>query len=264
MNYIFDTHCHLIDEAFVGEQETIIQNAISARVKKMILACCDNSEYAPIKTLCEQFPQNLYPTLGIHPENMHENVEEQLAEFERILEKENDRLVAIGEIGLDLYWDKSRLDDQKKVLARQLRLAEKYNLPVLLHIREAMPEFLELIHYLNNSPENQRLRGILHCYSGTIAQAEEAMQLGDFLLGVGGTVTYKKSDRLDVAKHFGLEKIVLETDSPYLAPVPHRGKRNEPAYTAEVAHFLAERLEISFEEVCEKTTENAEKLFGFH
>lgn len=271
---IIDTHCHLVDEAYGSEHDEIIHNAITAGVTRMILACCDNSEYLPIKSLCALYPNNLFPTLGIHPENMAEDIMSQLDVFEKILCFEKKSIVAIGEIGLDLFWDKSRLEDQKTVLLRQLELAMQMKLPVLLHIRDAMPEFLDLLYYLKGRSSNElcqstdsriyNLKGILHCYSGTIDQAEEAMKLGDFLLGVGGTVTYKKSDRIEVVKHFGLDKIVLETDAPYLSPIPHRGKRNEPAYVAEVARFVSDKLDIPLEEVCEKTTKNAEMLFGFN
>lgn len=232
----------------------------------MILACCDLQEYFQIKKVCSVNLQKLFPTLGIHPENLQDDIQEQFALFEKILREENKSISAIGEIGLDLHWDQSRLDDQKEILYKQIYLALEYDLPVLLHVRDAMPEFLEMLHiiYNNITPLGLRLRGILHCYSGTIEEAEEAMTMGDFLLGIGGTVTYKKSDRSDIVKHFGLDKIVLETDAPYLAPVPHRGKRNEPAYTKDVALFIAKALEIPFEEVCEKTTRNAEKMFCFH
>ena len=260
---IIDTHCHLIDEAFAEDKKQVIGNALQAGVSKMILACCDIQEYLQIRELCSENPNAILPTLGIHPENLHEDIQEQIAKFAKILREEHDEIVAIGEIGLDLYWDKSRLEDQKTILYRQLCLAVEYDLPVLLHIRNAMPEFLEMLHiiYNNISPLGLRLRGILHCYSGTIEEAEEAMTMGDFLLGIGGTVTYKKSDRIEIVKHFGLSKIALETDAPYLAPVPHRGKRNEPAFTVDVAEFIAKELGITFEEVCESTTNNAKKMF---
>lgn len=262
---IIDTHCHLIDEAFAEDVNTVIENAKNAGVGKMVLACCDNNEFLQVLDICSRNPGCLFPTIGIHPENMAENTDEQLAIFERLIKEHHQDIVAVGEIGLDLHWDKSRFEDQKKVFAKQMFLAIEYNLPVLLHVRDAAPEFLEMLHNIFNNvnPLGLGIRGILHCYSGTIEEAEEAMTMGDFLLGIGGTVTYKKSDRIEIVRHFGLEKIVLETDAPYLAPVPHRGKRNEPAYTADVARYLAETLGLTFEEVCSTTSKNAERLFSF-
>lgn len=262
---IIDTHCHLIDDAFTEDVEQVIGNAVEAGVDKMILACCDNNEYSQIRELCAKHPSALYPTIGIHPENMAEDVDEQLGIFEQLIRRDHKELIAVGEIGIDLHWDKTRLEDQKKVLARQMFLALEYDLPVLLHVRDAMPEFLEMLHaiYNNVTPLGLHLRGILHCYSGTIEEAEEAMTMGDFWLGIGGTVTYKKSDRIEIVKHFGLDRIVLETDAPYLAPVPHRGKRNKPAYTSDVAGYIANALGLTKEEVAEKTSKNAETLFRF-
>lgn len=262
---IIDTHCHLIDEAYETDQDQIIQNAVDAGVGKMVVACCDNKEFRQILSLCEKYPGTLFTTIGIHPENLAEDIELQLTETELLLEKYRSSICAVGEIGLDLHWDKSRLDEQKEVLARQVFLAVQHDLPVLLHVRDAMPEFLTLLRniYDNIEPLGLKIRGILHCYSGTIEEAEEAMTMGDFLLGIGGTVTYKKSLVPDIVKHFGLDKIVLETDAPYLAPVPHRGQRNEPAYTADVAYFIAKLLDCSIEEVSERTTQNALNLLRF-
>ena len=262
---IIDTHCHLTDEQYAEDAEQVIGNAVEAGVGKMILACCDTTEYPAIRALCEKHHGVLLPTIGIHPENMAADIELQLEEMEELLRRDHGSLVAVGEIGLDLYWDKSRLEEQKTVLKRQMMLALEYDLPVLLHIREAMGEFLEILHNIYNVAEamGKRVRGILHCYSGTIEQAEEAMTMGDFMLGIGGTVTYKKSDRIEIVKHFGLEHIVLETDAPYLAPVPHRGKRNQPALALCVAEYIAKALGTDVEEVASKTTANAEKLFYF-
>lgn len=263
---IIDTHCHLIDEQYAEDAEQVIGNAVEAGVGKMVLACCDTAEYPQIITLCDSHRGILFPTIGIHPENMAPDIEAQLAEMEALLRRDHGRVVAVGEIGLDLYWDKTRLEEQKTVLKRQMLLAMEYDLPVLLHIREAMTEFLDLLRDINNTAghSGKRVRGILHCYSGTIEQAETAMAMGHFMLGIGGTVTYKKSDRISIVKHFGLEHIVLETDSPYLAPVPHRGKRNQPALTVCVAEYIANALGKGVDEVARVTTDNAEKLMNFH
>lgn len=261
---IIDTHCHLIDEAFKDDVEAVIDNAISAGVTRMILASCDNNECLEILALSKKHIGTLYPTIGIHPENIADDYKAQLKEFHELLAANKDEFLAIGEIGLDLHWDSSKLEQQKEILADQIKAANECNLPVLLHIRDAMPEFLEVLKNLySNDLNGQKLRGIMHCYSGTIEQYEEAQKYADFLIGVGGTCTYKKSKVPEVAKHVGLNRIVLETDAPYLAPVPHRGQRNEPAYTAITAKFLADLFETSVEEVASITTHNAELLFNF-
>lgn len=262
---IIDTHCHLIDEAFSGEVVSIINNAQNADVQKMIIACCDENEYKMILPLCEQNPGILYPTIGIHPENLQNNIEAQFHQlFDNINNEELQKIVAVGEIGLDLHWDKSRFNEQKWLLMAQIEWALQHDLPVLLHIRDAMQEFLQLCReslYPLATKQGKRIKGILHCYSGTEEEAMEVLQYGDFLFGVGGTLTYKKSQIPSVAKAIGLNRIVLETDAPYLAPVPHRGHRNEPAYTAITCLALAEILHTTNEEVAVRTTENARTLF---
>ena len=233
----------------------------------MLLACCDAQEFRLILQLSARYPELLFPSIGIHPENMATDVRGQLDETKRLLDEYLSRpghyRLPIGEIGIDLHWDKTRLDDQLTVLRTQFDWALEYDLPVLLHIRDAMPQFLEFLHrYLLNNNKGARLRGILHCYSGTVSEALEAMEMADLLIGVGGTLTYKKSKVPEVVKAIGLSKVVLETDAPYLAPVPHRGQRNEPAFTADTAKFLASLLNITVEEVAEVTTRNAENLLG--
>lgn len=267
---LIDTHCHLIDEAFQNDVDEVISNAKTAGVEKMVLACCDEKEYPLILELCQRYPGTLYASIGIHPENMADDVTAQWS----VLSNNNLDLItnnskptapiAVGEVGLDLHWDKSRLDDQKRLLEAEVDWALDHDLPLLLHIRDAMPEFLELCRislYNKARTKGHRMRGILHCYSGTTAEADEALQYGDFLFGIGGTVTYKKSLVPDVARHIGLSRIVLETDAPYLAPVPHRGRRNEPSYTADTCRALAEILGCSPEKVAEQTTSNARQMF---
>lgn len=265
---LIDTHCHLIDEAFTSDVEACIVNALAVGVGKIMLACCDEKEFPQILDLCSKHPGILFPSIGIHPENMAEDIDEQLCKTKALLDEymsgpQEQGKPAIGEIGIDLHWDKTRLSDQLTILKEQFDWALEYDLPVLLHIRDAMPEFLDFLKdYLLNNNKGKKLRGVLHCYSGTIDEAREAQLLADLKIGVGGTVTYKKSKVPEVAKALGLEQIILETDAPYLAPVPHRGKRNEPAYTADTAIFLSQLFECSPEEVARITTENAERLLG--
>jgi len=267
---IIDTHCHLIDEAFQSDVDEVVNNAIKAGVEKMILACCDEKESSQIFDICTKYPKCLYPTVGIHPENLGEDIHKQYKQlFENLVPffKQEYGLspIAIGEVGLDLHWDTTRLDDQIWLLKAQVNWAIDHDLPILFHIRDAMSEFLDLCRntLINNAREkNSRIRGILHCYSGTSEQADEALQYGDFLFGIGGTLTYKKSHIPEIARHVGLSRIVLETDAPYLAPVPHRGKRNEPQYTAVTARSLSEILGRTYEEVIDQTTSNARQMFG--
>jgi len=275
---IIDTHCHLISKAFTADVEACILRACEAGVSKMMLACCDETEFPAIVELCARHPGVLFPSIGIHPENMADDVGPQLAATRRMLDawcRPSDgqpaRRLPIGEIGFDLYWDKSRFADQQRILKEQFDWALAYNLPVLLHIRNAMPQFLDFLRsYLlkinkdsnTASGRTPRPRGILHCYSGTADEARQAMALGDFLIGVGGTLTYKNSQVPDVARAIGISRIVLETDAPYLAPVPHRGRRNEPAYTAVTARFLADVLGLTLDEVAAVTTANAERMLG--
>lgn len=257
---LIDTHCHLIDDVFASDAEECISRAQAAGVQKMLLACCDEHEFPRIIELCDRHPGVLFPSIGIHPENMADDVKAQFETLRLLYEKHNRRM-PIGEIGLDLHWDKTRLTAQMDLLYNQLLWAADNDLPVLLHIRDAMPNFLSLLNkmYKDNNATTH-LRGILHCYSGTVTQAQDVLKYGDFYIGVGGTATYKKSQVPEVIKAVGLEHIVLETDAPYLAPMPERGHRNEPAFTAHTARFLASLLDKSYEEIAEITTRNAEKL----
>lgn len=263
---IIDTHCHLIDEAFTSDVEACIVRAQEAGVAQMILACCDETEFPQILALCQRHPGVLYPSIGIHPENMAQDVRQQADKVKRQLDdylQTHPWRLPIGEVGIDLHWDKTRLEDQLWLLEEQLDWSRQYDLPVLLHIRDAMPQFLNLMRkFWNDWKGTVKLRGILHCYSGTASQAQEAMQYGDFYIGIGGTVTYKKSLVPEVAKAVGLDHIVLETDAPYLAPVPERGHRNEPAFTAHTARYLATLFETTPEHVAEVTTANARRLLG--
>lgn len=271
-----DTHCHLTDEAFASDAEACIQRAREAGVSQIMLACCEEADIPRIATMCEQYPDMMMGSAGIHPENMADDVMAQLDAMRQCCAALRHRFTprAIGEIGIDLHWDKTRLDDQLRLLAAQLDWARELDLPVLLHIRDAMPQFLEFLRAYNNNiykasgssysagSNSPRIRGILHCYSGTPDEAREAMELGDFYFGVGGTVTYKRSLVPDVVRAVGIERLVFETDAPYLAPVPHRGKRNEPAFTADTARFVADLLGITTEEADRITTGNARRLFG--
>lgn len=259
---IIDTHCHLIDEAFKADVDEVVKNALDAHVCQMVLACCDTEEFTQITNLCNRYPQHLFPTVGIHPENMDNDIKTQWEEMRKYAEQylqQGNSLVAVGEIGIDLHWDQTRLQDQLQLLQWQCDWAIEHQLPVLLHIRDAMDEWLK---FMEHYEKKHLLRGVLHCYSGNAEQARAALALGDWYFGIGGTLTYKKSLVPEVALEIGLQHIVLETDAPYLAPVPNRGKRNEPAYTALTAQALANLFEKDIEEIAEITSCNAKRLLG--
>ena len=262
---IIDTHCHLTDEAFRDDVDAVIGRALAAGVGRMILACCDEGELPGILELCRRYPHALYPAIGLHPENLLADYRPSLDALCALFDRHADRLIAVGEVGLDLHWDRNRLDDQLQALDVQIRWAVDRDLPLLLHIRDAMPAFLEALPIYSRyaRERGRRLRGVLHCYNGTAEQALATLEWGDFLFGIGGTLTYKHSATPDVARALGLGRILLETDAPYLAPVPHRGTRNEPAYTAVTARALADVLGTSVDEVAAITTQNAEKMFRF-
>ena len=263
---IIDTHCHLTDASFADDVDAVIARARAAGVERMVLACCSAAELPDLLALCRRYPGVLYPALGLHPENLPTDAwHTELDALAALLAQHADALIAIGEVGLDLHWDPHRIDDQRAALSEQVRWAIDRDLPVLFHVRDAMPAFLgELPIYNRYAREHgRRLRGVLHCYSGTAAEALEALRWGDFWFGIGGILTYKRSTLPDVARALGLDRLLLETDAPYLAPVPHRGHRNEPAYTADTARALADVLGTTVRTVAEVTTRNAENLFRF-
>lgn len=258
---IIDTHCHLIDNSFADDLTDVIERAISNQVEQIWVACCNETEAASIVRLCQQYPHTLIPTLGLHPEEMAQDVKSQLQALRQQL-AQYPQIAAIGEIGIDLHWDQTRLDDQLYCLHTQVEWAIEYDLPVLFHIRDAMPEFLKELPVLTKkaTDRGQTLRGILHCYSGTIDEAEQVLQYGNFLFGIGGTLTYKKSQIPAFVQTMGLQHLVLETDAPYLAPVPKRGRRNEPAFTIHTAQAMANILNLPWQTVAQTTSENALRL----
>ncbi len=258
---LIDTHCHLTDEAFASDVAEVIQRAEAREVDRMVLACVDEQDAQAIIRLAQQYPTQCIPTIGIHPENIASYVDKQLSDTLYILERHATEMRAIGEVGLDLHWDASRLEEQRRVLKTQMKWSDRFGLPLLLHIRDAMPQWLELLAEWRTTHQAP-LRGIMHCYSGTAEQAFEILQSGTFYFGIGGTLTYKKSLVPDVARAIGLEHLVVETDAPYLAPVPHRGQRNEPSFVADTASALATIFGTTIEEVARITTENAQKLFA--
>jgi TatD DNase family protein len=250
-----DTHAHLYVSEFDADRNEMIQRALNAGVKQVVLPAIDSETTAAMHALKKQFPKNIHLMMGLHPTHVKENVEEELVHVANELEKNN--FVAVGEIGMDLYWDKTYQKEQQKAFAQQIDWALAYDLPIVIHCRKAFDEIFEVLEGV----VNQRLRGIFHCFTGNVAQAQRAIEL-NMLLGIGGVLTFKNSGLAETISKIPLAHLVLETDAPYLAPMPFRGKRNESAYLPLVAQRLAQVYQVSDEQVAQITTANAQKLFG--
>ena len=220
----------------------------------MLMPNVDITTVEPLIATCSQYPDSCIPMMGLHPTSVDENYKEQLDVILNIATQYN--FIAIGEIGLDLYWDKTYLKEQIEVLTTQLDFAIQHDLPVAIHTREAMPQLLSILE----TYKGKNLKGVLHAFSGNAEEAFKAIEMG-FFLGIGGQITYKKTTQVDVVKAVGIKYILLETDSPYLTPVPYRGKRNESSYICNVNQKVAEILSIDPEESAEITSMNAQQLF---
>jgi TatD DNase family protein len=253
--YIIDTHTHLYSESFDEDRTAMIERAIEEGVQKMLLPNIDVDSIEPMYTLCEQFPRNCFPMMGLHPGYINEKWEENLAIVKQhLFERDN---IAVGEIGMDLYWDKTFKNEQAQAFRIQIEWAKELKLPIVIHARDAFDEIFEIVDELNDSA----LSGVFHCFTGSLEQAKRIENYGGFKIGIGGVLTYKKSGLDEVVKEVPLEMLLLETDSPYLPPTPFRGKRNESAYINYVAEKLAEIKGVSVEELAKITTKNAENLF---
>ena len=250
-----DTHTHLYYETDEEKLAELMQRCFDNKVERLFLPNVDVASIAKIEHLVKKYPSNCFAMAGLHPCDVKEDYELVLDE---ICQSMVDRdIYAIGEIGIDLHWDKTTLDIQKVAFKEQIKWAKDMELPIVIHCREAFDEIFEVLE----AEKGADLRGILHCFTGNTDQAFQAIELG-FHLGIGGVVTYKKSGLDEVLKHIPLEKIVLETDSPYLAPVPFRGKPNESSYLLHIAERVAEIYQISLEEVAEVTTANSRHIFN--
>ena len=250
-----DTHTHLYASEFEADRTQIIENAVSKGVSRFFVPSIDSNYTQKMYDLEAQFPENIFLMMGLHPCYVKENFEEELAHVENQLSKR--KFAAIGEIGIDLYWDKSTLDIQKKAFQKQIQLAKKYKLPINIHCRDAFDEIFEVLE-LEKSPE---LFGIFHCFSGNYEQALQAISF-NMKLGIGGVVTFKNGKIDQFLHRIDIKHIVLETDSPYLAPAPYRGKRNESSYTILIAQKLSEIYQLSLPEIARITTENSIHIFG--
>lgn len=254
MNLI-DTHCHLYLEEFDPEQDALVAQAKESGIAALLLPNVDTSTIERLHALCDRYPDFAYPMMGLHPTSVDAHYAEALRETERWLERRT--YCAIGEIGIDLYWDKTYLKKQKIVFEEQLRWSIRHNLPVAIHTREAYPEVLDSIAKVGA----EKLYGVFHSFTGTSEELAEIKKLSNFKLGINGVVTFKNSKLPDVLREASLSDLVLETDAPYLAPVPYRGKRNEPAYIWKTAGKIAEIYNLTLEEVVKVTRKNALELF---
>ena len=254
---LIDTHSHLFLEEFSEDLPQVIERAREAGVSYIFMPNIDSTTINPMLSVCAGYPGYCFPMIGLHPTSVNETYEQELAVVHEQLAGTN-RYVAIGEIGLDLYWDKTFLKEQLLVFQRQIEWALEYRLPIVIHSRDAF----EYIYKVMESYKNTPLTGIFHSFTGTSEEAEKMLEFEGFMLGVNGVVTFKKSALPETLLTVPLERIVLETDSPYLTPVPNRGKRNESANVKDTLAKVAEIYRMPFEYVSQVTSENALKVFG--
>ncbi|WP_269227000.1 TatD family hydrolase [Flavobacterium eburneipallidum] len=252
---ITDTHTHLYSNEFDEDRNEMIQRAIDAGVSRFFIPAIDSAYTQSMYDLEKVFPKNIFLMMGLHPTHVKDNYQEELEHIEEELAKRN--FYAIGEIGIDLYWDKTHLPQQQDAFRKQIQLAKEYKLPIVIHCREAFDEIFEILE----EEKSADLFGIFHCFSGTYEQALQAISY-NMKLGIGGVVTFKNGKIDQFLNQIDLTHIVLETDSPYLAPVPFRGKRNESSYIIKVIDKLAEIYNLPKEEIARITTENSIAIFG--
>ncbi len=251
-----DTHAHLYMKHFNNDREEIIRNAIRKDVDKIILPNIDSGTIRSMNQLCKQFPSNVFSLIGLHPTSVKNTYEDELAIIAG--EVKTGHYVGIGETGIDLYWDRSFLEEQKKAFAFQIELSIEYHMPVIIHARESFAEVFSVL----DDYKGESLKGIFHAFSGTTDEAERIINEYGFFLGIGGIITFKNSGLDKTVNSISLDHVVLETDSPFLAPVPHRGKRNESSNIVYIAEKVAQIKNLSVNEVAEVTTGNATGLFG--
>jgi TatD DNase family protein len=257
---LIDTHVHLYDERFDPDRPETIRRAVEAGVRRMVLPAVDSASHDALVTLARCYPGNLYPLIGLHPTSVNGNADfrRELETVDRMLKNPPVRFYGIGETGLDLYWSCDFLPEQEEALRFQIERALEYNLPVVIHIREAFDETIRVISDYRGSG----LRGVFHSFAGTTEQYRALRGAGDFRFGIGGVVTYKNAQIAASLSDMPIEDLVLETDAPYLPPTPFRGQRNESARLVGIAEKVAEIKGLPVEEVARITTKNAEQLFG--
>ena len=252
----FDTHCHIDGTEFDADRETVIRRAREAGVAKLLVPAIDLASSERIVSLCTQYPDCLYPMVGLHPEEVRADWREQLAAIKSLLAP---RIIAIGEVGLDYYWSREFEQEQLEAFEEQVRWSAETQLPLMIHCRKAQNELVAILKkYAQDLPG-----GVFHCFTGNEQEAAELLQFDRFVLGIGGVLTFKKSHLPEVLPRVvPLDRIVIETDAPYMAPVPMRGQRNEPAFTRYVLQRLAEAYGVSSEEMADQTNANCKRVFG--
>lgn len=253
---MIDTHSHIYEPDFSNDIQDVITRAQGVGVQQVLLPNINEGSIEPMLALCSQHPSYVQPMMGLHPEDVKEDYGQVLDRIQTRLEQPNHPFIAIGEIGLDFYWDKTFVTEQQNAFERQLQWAEQYNLPVVIHSRAAHTELVAIMK------KHAQLKGIFHCFGGTVEEAEELLAFPGFMLGIGGVVTFKKSTLPEVlASCVPLSRIVLETDAPYLAPTPHRGKRNEPSFLTNVAEKLSAVYNVTSDVISHETMQNTLNVF---
>ncbi|MFL1894153.1 TatD family hydrolase [Aquimarina sp. 2-A2] len=257
-----DTHTHIYSESFEEDQIEMMQRAIDRGVQRFFVPAIDSTYTEAMFAIEKRFPEHVFLMAGLHPTHVKEDYLEELAHVRRSLlsRKSNNaeaKFYAVGEIGIDLYWDTSFLKQQQEAFREQIRMAKEFGLPIVIHCRDAFDEVFEILE----EEKSEALRGIFHCFTGTLEHATQAIDL-NLKLGIGGVVTFKNGKIDKFLNQIDLKHLVLETDAPYLAPVPYRGKRNESSYLVEVADRLSDIYQLSIEEIAKQTTLNSKEVFG--
>ncbi|MBR5728362.1 MAG: TatD family hydrolase [Muribaculaceae bacterium] len=253
---MIDTHSHIYSAEFDDDRDLVVQRAVEAGVTHIILPNENLDSVPRLLDTAARYPGRISLALGLHPEDVHDDWDDVLDQMETLFDQHP--WVAIGEVGIDLYWDKTFRREQMQALERQLGWCVDRDLPFILHCREALDEVLDVLRQF----AGQMPRGVFHCFTGMTHDIDRIRQVGDFCFGIGGVLTFKKSRLPEVLSVIGLDRILLETDAPYMAPVPHRGKRNESAYVADIARCMAQALNLPLDEVDRVTTATANTLFG--
>lgn len=263
MYKLIDTHSHLFVEEFEADRPEVMQRAREAGITHIVMPNIDMASVEPMLQACAEYPDLCYPTIGLHPTEVKEGYRQVLAQMKAMLdasvhgEASHAPFIAIGEVGLDLYWDKTFKMEQLSALEEQIGWALEYDLPIIIHSREAFPE----LYALFSDYKDSALRGVFHSFTGTADEAHALLEFPGFMLGINGVATFKKSTLPEALSEVPLSRLVVETDSPYLAPTPYRGKRNESAYVVRVVEKLAEVYQCSAEQVAEQVYETSERLF---
>ena len=252
---ITDTHAHLYSEQFNDDRDEMVERAINAGVSRFFVPAIDSTYLSAMFDLEKSYPNNTFLMMGLHPTHVKENVDEELAIVKKWLDKRN--FYAVGEIGIDLYWDKSFLKQQQFAFKTQIQWAKENQLPIVIHCRDAFDEIFEVLEDVNDD----NLFGIFHCFTGTLEQALQAISY-NMKLGIGGVVTFKNGKIDQFLNEIPISNIVLETDTPYLAPTPYRGKRNESSYIINVLEKVAAIYDLTLEDIAKITTQNSKDIFG--